>query len=102
MYKSKVITLCGSTRFRKEFEEINKKLTLEGNIVISVAWFSHSDDQTPTFDQKDLLDVVHLRKIDISDEIYVIDVDGYIGESTRKEIEYAQSKGKVIRYLSKE
>lgn len=100
--ESKIITLCGSTRFRKEFEEINKKLTIQGNIVISVGWFSHSDDEAPTEDQKKLLDEVHIKKIDISDEIYVIDVNGYIGESTKREIEYAELKGKGIRYFSKE
>jgi hypothetical protein len=92
----KVITLCGSIRFRKEFEEWNEKLTLQGNVVISVEGFNTS----LTDEQKKLLELVHRRKIDLADEIFVIDVDGYIGESTSKEIEYAIQTGKPVRYLS--
>lgn len=96
--KYKVITLCGSTRFKQEFEEVNKKLTLEGNIVISVGCFGHSGD-TFTDEQKIMLDDIHKRKIDMADEIFVINKGGYIGSSTRSEIEYAESKGKVVRYF---
>ena len=94
----KIITLCGSTRFRKEFEEQNKRLTLEGNIVISVGCFGHSGDVF-TEDQKIMLDVLHKRKIDLADEIFVINVDGYIGDSTRLEIQYAIDTGKEVHYL---
>lgn len=96
--KYKVITLCGSTRFKQEFEEVNKKLTLEGNIVISVGCFGHSGD-TFTDEQKLMLDDIHKRKIDMADEIFVINKGGYIGSSTRSEIEYSESKGKVVRYF---
>ena len=96
--KYKVITLCGSTRFKKEFEKVNKQLTLEGNAVISVACFEHAGDDVDQR-QKELLDNIHLQKIDMADEIFVINKDGYIGASTTREIEYAQSKGKTIRYL---
>lgn len=92
----KVITLCGSIRFRNEFEEWNERLTLEGNVVISVEGFNTN----LTDEQKTLLELIHRRKIDLADEIFVIDVDGYIGESTSKEIEYALQKGKSVRYLS--
>lgn len=98
MRKFKVITLCGSTRFKKEFEKINKRLTLEGNVVISVACFGHAGD-TITQEQKQLLDNIHLQKIEMADEIFVINKDGYIGQSTTREIKYAQSIGKTIRYL---
>ena len=101
----KVITLCGSTRFKNEFIEAQKKLTLEGNIVISVGLFGHSgdnevwegmDEDTLTA-TKIMLDDMHKRKIDMADEIFVINVGGYIGSSTRSEIEYAQSTGKAVR-----
>ena len=96
----KVITLCGSTRFKEEFLEAQKRLTLEGNIVISVGLFGHSgDDVVWTEGVKDMLDRQHLAKIDLADEIFVINVGGYIGDSTRREIAYAEFKGKAILYL---
>ncbi len=96
----KVITLCGSTRFKEEFMEAQKRLTLEGNIVISVGLFGHSgDDVVWTEGVKDMLDRQHLAKIDLADEIFVINVGGYIGDSTRREIAYAEFKGKTISYL---
>ncbi len=103
----KVITLCGSTRFKDEFMEAQKRLTLEGNIVISVGLFGHSGDHEvwENMDEgtltatKEMLDDMHKRKIDMADEIFVINVGGYIGESTRSEIEYAKMTGKAIRYL---
>ena len=96
----KVITLCGSTRFKDEFLEAQKRLTLEGNIVISVGLFGHSgDDEVRNEGVKEMLDCQHLAKIDLADEIFVINVGGYIGESTRREIAYAKSKGKTVAYL---
>ena len=98
--KFKVITLCGSTRFKDQFLETQKRLTLSGNIVISVGLFGHSgDDEVWTEGTKEMLDDMHKRKIDMADGIYVINVGGYIGESTRSEIEYARSRGKTIEYL---
>ena len=96
----KVITLCGSTRFKDAFTEAQKRLTLQGNIVISVGLFGHSgDNEVWTPGTKEMLDDMHKRKIDMADEIYVINVGGYIGASTRSEIEYAQSMGKPVHYL---
>lgn len=105
--KYPVITLCGSTRFKDDFFEIQKRLTLEGNIVISVGLFGHSGDSEvwENMDEgtltktKEMLDDMHKRKIDMADEIFVINVGGYIGESTRSEIEYAIEHGKRVRYL---
>ncbi len=102
-----VITLCGSTRFKNEFMDIQKRLTLEGNIVISVGLFGHSGDQEvwENMDEgtltktKEMLDDMHKRKIDMADSIYVINVGGYIGDSTRSEIEYAKNQGKEVKYL---
>ena len=98
--KYPVITLCGSTRFKEQFLEAQKRLTLEGNIVISVGLFGHSgDDEVWTDGTKEMLDDMHKRKIDMADAIYVINVGGYIGESTLFEIKYARTNGKQILYL---
>lgn len=96
----KVITLCGSTRFKEAFLQEQKRLTLAGNIVLSVGLFGHSgDDEVWSEGTKAMLDDMHRRKIDMADEIFVINVGGYIGESTRNEIAYAKSQGITIRYL---
>ncbi|MCF2653990.1 MAG: hypothetical protein Q4E44_03075 [bacterium] len=96
----KVITLCGSTRFKDEFIETQKRLSLQGNIVISVGLFGHSGDKEVWQDGvKEMLDDMHKRKIDMADSIYVINVGGYIGSSTRSEIEYAIAHGKTVEYL---
>ena len=103
----KVITLCGSTKFKDEFLKVQKELTLKGNIVISVGLFGHSGDNEvwENMDEgtltktKEMLDDMHKRKIDMADEIFVINVDGYIGEITKSEIEYAKANGKTISYL---
>ena len=95
-----VITLCGSTHFKEQFLEAQKRLTLEGNIVISVGLFGHSgDNEVWTEGTKEMLDDMHKRKIDMADGIYVINVNGYIGSSTRSEIEYARKQGKQVLFL---
>ncbi len=103
----KVITLCGSTKFKNAFLKVQKDLTLSGNIVISVGLFGHSGDSEVWEDMdegtltktKEMLDDMYKRKIDMADEIFVINVGGYIGESTKSEIEYAKSHGKKVNYL---
>ena len=96
----RVITLCGSTRFKEEFMEVQKRLTLKGYVVISVGLFGHSgDDEVWEPGTKEMLDDMHRQKIDMAEAIYVINVGGYIGESTRSEIEYAYSTGKEIFFL---
>jgi len=98
--KYKVITLCGSTRFKDAFIETQKRLTLEGNIVISVGLFGHSgDEEVWTPGTKEMLDDMHRAKIDMADEIYVINPGGYIGSSTRSEIDYAITSRKNVNYL---
>jgi hypothetical protein len=98
--KYRIITLCGSTKFKDEFIEEQKRLTLEGNIVISVGLYGHSgDNEVWSQETKEMLDDMHKRKIDLSDEIFVINVGGYIGTSTRSEIEYAIMTKKQVRYL---
>lgn len=98
--KYSVITLCGSTRFKEQFLEAQKRLTLEGNIVISVGLFGHSgDEEVWTPGTKEMLDNMHKRKIDMADAIFIINVGGYIGSSTCSEIEYAKANGKEVLYL---
>ena len=105
--KYKVITLCGSTRFKEEFLSVQKQLTLDGNIVISIGLFGHSGDNEiwENMDEgtltrtKEMLDDMHKAKIDMADEIFVINVGGYIGDSTRSEIQYAKMNGKKVNYL---
>ncbi len=102
-----VVTLCGSTRFKEQFMEVQKRLTLEGKIVISVGLFGHSGDsevwdgmdEGTLSKTKEMLDDMHKRKIDMADSIFVINVGGYIGDSTRSEIEYAKAHGKKVEYL---
>ncbi|MFD2332803.1 hypothetical protein ACFSR7_26395 [Cohnella sp. GCM10020058] len=95
----KIVTLCGSTRFKPEFERINAELTLKGNVVISIGVFVHASGPAVSEAQKQLLDHIHLQKIDMADEIFVVNPGGYIGESTRSEIEYATRTGVPVRYL---
>lgn len=98
----KVITLCGSTKFKEFFLNVNKWLTLQGNVIISVGLFGQVDNEPILPEDKILLDDIHKAKIDLADEIFVINVGGYIGSSTKSEIEYADSKGKKIRFLTDE
>ena len=98
--KYKVITLCGSTKFKDDFMREQKRLSLEGNIVISVGMFGHSgDNEVWTEGVKEMLDDMHKRKIDMADEIFVINKGGYIGSSTKSEIEYAISTNKKVNYM---
>jgi len=103
MKEYKIVTLCGSTKFKEEFLKVQKELTLLGNIVVSVGFFDHSGDEEKFVGgTKEMLDDMHKRKIDMANEIYVINKGGYIGSSTKSEIEYAKSSGKVIKYLEKQ
>lgn len=99
--KPEVITLCGSTKFKEQFLEQAFSLTMAGAIVLTVGSFGHSDQHKFSRKEKARLDVLHLRKIDLSDSILVLNVGNYIGESTEREIEYALSQGKRVNYLEK-
>jgi len=108
MKNPKVICLCGSTRFTSEMLVIQWELTKQGNIVLS--WcalpdgYFEGEDKTHIGEQegvKEIVDEGHKRKIDLADEVFVLNIDGYIGESTRSEIEYAELHGKSIRYLER-
>jgi len=96
----KIITLCGSTKFKDEFIREQKRLTLEGNIILTVGLFGHSgDNEVWNEGVKEMMDDMHKRRIDLSDEIFVINKNGYIGESTRSEIEYAIKTKKIVKYM---
>jgi hypothetical protein len=105
--EAKIITLCGSTTFEAEFAEVNQRLTMEGCVVISLGMFRLPDlqDYDWTADSSDVkgrLGRVHFQKIRMADEVYIVDPGGYVGETTRREIAYAESLGKPVRYLSRE
>lgn len=98
MGKRKVVTLCGSVRFWDKIQEMHEKLEIENEyVVIGIA--PHVMERDFTEYEEDLLDELHRAKIDLSDAIFVVNVGGYIGKSTRSEIEYATEKGKEIIYL---
>jgi hypothetical protein len=97
-----IVTLCGSTKFKEAYEEWNRKLTLHGCLVFSCGLFGHADGIELTADQKAGLDILHLKKINKSDSILVLNVDGYVGESTFREIEFAHWMGKQVHYLNTE
>lgn len=92
------ITLCGSTKFKDQYIEWNKRLSLEGHVVYSVAFFGHADDEPLTEDDKILLDDIHKAKIYHSDAIVVINVNNYVGDSTKSEIKFANRIGRPVYY----
>jgi hypothetical protein len=99
-----VVTLCGSSRFRDAFVAENRRLSLEGRIVISLGLFGHLEgldigtDTEPT-PVKVMLDELHKRKIDMANRIHVVNLGGYVGRSTRSEIDYAEAHGKPVTYM---
>ena len=96
----RIVCLCGSTRFWKTFQEASLRETLMGRIVLSVGCATASDeDHGLTCDQKERLDELHLQKIDLADEVLVLNVGGYVGESTGNELAYALAGGKFVRTL---
>ena len=101
-----IVCLCGSTRFYEEFQRANFEETMAGKIVLSVGFYPHaqkeahhSEDIGITKDEKVSLDELHKRKIDLADEILVLNVGKYMGTSTRSELDYARANGKTIRFL---
>ena len=105
MNRPTIICLCGSTRFYEEFMQANYEQTMLGKIVLSVGFFMHRAGQVHgetvgiTPDDKKMLDELHLRKIDMADEVLILNVNGYMGESTRRELAYALAHGKVVSFL---
>lgn len=97
--RPRVVALCGSTRFKDDFERVNRALTLGGHIVVAPGVFGHADGIELSEASKTALDALHLRKIDLADEVIVVNPGGYIGDSTRNEIAYAERTGKPVGYL---
>src|SRR5690606_11393108 len=102
--RPRIVTLCGSSRFFEQFQRANFEETRAGRIVLSLGFHHHRPDVTGesvpvTPEEKLMLDELHLRKIDLSNEILVINVNDYIGASTRREIWYAQATSKMVRFL---
>lgn len=98
----KIVCLCGSVRFKEDFDKANWAFTLSGDIVLQPGCWEHVEfhEDTPYMRQtKEKLDKLHKSKIDLADMVYIINRDGYIGPSTQSEIEYAKSKGKDIHYM---
>lgn len=106
--KRKIVTLCGSTRFYRAFQEANYRETMAGHIVLTVGFYphaapeAHGEERGCTPDEKAALDVLHFDKIAMSDEILVLNVDGYVGDSTKNEIAYAVLTDTPIRWLEPE
>ena len=98
MNKRKVVTLCGSVRFWDKIQETYEKLELENEYVV-IGITPHVMSRDFTEYEENLLDELHRIKIDLSDSIFVVNVGGYIGKSTKAEIEYAKEKDKEILYL---
>lgn len=101
-----IVVLCGSTRFYDEFQRANYDLTMEGKIVLSVGFYPHAKDRHGHGEgvghdssEKVALDELHKRKIDLADRVLVLNVGGYIGESTRGEIAYAIATGCPVDYM---
>ena len=104
MLRPKIVCLCGSTRFYETWQQANFDETCAGRIVLSVGFYPHAADKAHaahvgiTPEQKVELDQLHLRKIDLADEILVLNVGGYIGESTTREVRHAIATGKPVRW----
>lgn len=97
MTTPRVVVLCGSTRFKRDHEAANAAETLAGHIVLACGIYGHATDDV-TEDQKAALDRLHLHKIDLADEVIVVNPTGYIGQSTQAEIAYARQHHKPVRF----
>jgi len=94
-----IVCLCGSTKFKEAFKKAEKEEGLAGKIVLTVALFGHLEDFDMESQDKKNLDELHFDKIELSDVVYILNVGDYIGESTRKELNYARELGKKIKFL---
>ena len=98
--RPKIVCLCGSGRFQQAFERAEFDETLDGKIVLTIGCNTHDVARSAQLvKHKPMLDELHKRKIDLADEVLILNVGGYIGESTRSELLYAQLNGKEVRYL---
>lgn len=98
----KVITLCGSLRFKEKMMKVALELELQGNCVLTPIYPISDDKDDFTEEEAKMLGDMHRCRIDLSDAVYIVNKDGYIGNSVKAEIEYAKSKNKEIIYLENE
>lgn len=96
----KIITVCGSYKFRKEMVEVTEKLALQGNCMLTPIELSKPNKEAYTEKEAEIFDKMHKEKIKLADAILVVNVNGYIGDSTKTEIEYAKLLGKEILYYT--
>jgi hypothetical protein len=94
----KVVTLCGSMRFQNEMMEIAEKLAREGECVLTPVYMVMKDCEISE-EEVERLKLEQFKRIELADEIFVVDVDGYVGESTMAEIEFAERNGKMVRWM---
>jgi hypothetical protein len=92
--RPEIVCICGSARFMAEMRAANRHLTLSGIVVVAPC----EADEAPTPEQKIVLDALHLRKVDLADRVLIVNPGGYVGESTRREIEYAEAAGKTVTF----
>ncbi len=97
--KTKVITICGSLKFRDEIMKVAMQMELEGNVALIPIFPTNADKEVPTQEEIIMLGKMHKEKIKLSDAIFVVNINGYIGDSTKSEIEYAKTQNKEILYL---
>lgn len=107
MKRPRIVCLCGSTRFKAAYDQANYEETCAGKIVLSVGFYPHQKDEHGEEvgcdpDLKVRLDRLHFRKIELADEVLILNVGGYIGESTRRELNHAWRLGKHVRFLESE
>ena len=96
----KIITVCGSYKFKNEMVEVTEKMALKGNCMITPIELTKPNKEAYTKDEAIMLGKMHKEKIKLSDAILVVNVNGYIGDSTNSEIEYAKSLNKEILYYT--
>lgn len=96
----KIITVCGSLRFMKEIMEITEKMDLQGNCMLSIVYPMKTDKEDYTDEEIDVLNKMHRERIKLADAILVVNVDNYIGSTTKSEIEFAKELNKEIIYYT--
>jgi hypothetical protein len=100
MDKTGIVCLCGSLRFKEDFARIELEWVLRKCIVLTPCLMYSDIGRTADMQHyKNIVDEIHKRKIDLADIVYIINKNGYIGESTRNEIEYAKSQNKMVVYM---
>lgn len=99
-----IVCLCGSSRFYEAYQKANYEFTMQGWIVLSIGWYPHAKEEMHheeagcTPEEKIALDELHKRKIDLAQRVHILNIGGYIGDSTRSEIEYAEKNGKLVTW----